>query len=117
MKIYRVIGLMSGTSLDGIDAALLQTDGEGHIEREAFLTVPYAEGLREEIRGCFGRTAEQARDVEHALTMAHAEAVRKLLETLTGSVDLIGFHGQTIAHAPKKGCTYQIGDGALLASL
>jgi anhydro-N-acetylmuramic acid kinase len=117
MKIYRVIGLMSGTSLDGIDAALLQTDGEGHIQREAFLTVPYDEGLRAEIRGCFGKTAEQARGVERALTVAHAEAVRQLLETQTGEVDLIGFHGQTISHAPAIGHTCQIGDGALLAAM
>ncbi|MCE9508715.1 MAG: anhydro-N-acetylmuramic acid kinase [Alphaproteobacteria bacterium] len=118
MKIYRVIGLMSGTSLDGIDAALLQTDGEGHIVREAFLTVPYDEGLRAEIRGCFGKTAEQAREVELALTVAHAEAVRQLLETTqAGEVDLIGFHGQTISHAPALGHTCQIGDGALLAAM
>jgi len=116
MKIYRVIGLMSGTSLDGVDAALLRTDGEGFIERGAFLTMPYAESLRAEIRACFGKTHEQARDVERALTVFHAEAVRKL-GAQSRDIDLIGFHGQTISHDPAKGRTCQIGDGALLASL
>ena len=120
MKIYRVIGLMSGTSLDGVDAALLRTDGEYFIEREAFLTVPYEEKLRAQIRGCFGATAEHARDAERALTIAHAEAVHKLLKkqgVQAKDIDLIGFHGQTISHAPEKGYTCQIGDGALLASM
>jgi anhydro-N-acetylmuramic acid kinase len=65
-------------------------------------------------------TAAQAKDVERTLTIAHAEAVRKLLETLNippQDIDLIGFHGQTISHAPEKGHTCQIGDGALLASM
>lgn len=116
MTIYRVIGLMSGTSLDGVDAALLRTDGEGHVVREAFLTVPYAESLREEIRACFGRPHGQVKDVEKALTVAHVEAVRKLGVPLS-DIDLIGFHGQTISHAPEKGHTCQIGDGALLAAM
>lgn len=120
MKIYRVIGLMSGTSLDGVDAALLRTDGEGHIEREAFLTLPYDDGLRAEIRGCLGKAAAETKAVERALTVAHAEIVHRLLErqgVQSREIDLIGFHGQTISHAPEKLHTCQIGDGALLASM
>lgn len=120
MKIYRVIGLMSGTSLDGVDVALLRTDGESHIEREAFLSVPYDEGLRAGIRACFGKTSEAAKGAERALTVAHAEAVRTLLERRgiqPQEIDFIGFHGQTISHVPEKGFTCQIGDGALLSSM
>ncbi|MFH1158567.1 MAG: anhydro-N-acetylmuramic acid kinase [Pseudomonadota bacterium] len=123
MKIYRVIGLMSGTSLDGIDVALLRTDGEEHIECEAFLTVPYDDKLRSEIRACFGTPPEQLGRTEgaaRALTVAHAEAVHELLEkrrVRPDDVDLIGFHGQTVSHAPDKGWTCQIGDGALMASM
>jgi len=120
MKIYRVIGLMSGTSLDGVDAALLRTDGEANIEREAFLTLPYDDGLRAQIRACLGKSAAESKAAERALTVAHAETVHRLLEMQgiqSKEIDLIGFHGQTISHAPEKGHTCQIGDGALLASM
>lgn len=120
MKIYRVIGLMSGTSLDGVDVALLRTDGESHIEREAFLSLSYDDILRAEIRSCFGKTSDVSVQAEKSLTVAHAEAVHRLLEResiQSDAVDLIGFHGQTIMHAPAKRFTCQIGDGALLASM
>lgn len=122
-KIYRVVGLMSGTSLDGIDVALLQTDGESRILREAFLTVPYDDALRARIRSCFNLGKDElhkAAEVERELTIAHAEAVRMLLSrerVVAGEVDLIGFHGQTISHAPEQGFTCQLGDGDLLAAL
>ncbi len=124
MEIYRVIGLMSGTSLDGVDVALLQTDGEARIVREAFLTVPYDAELREEIRACFGtppdKLDEKARAAERLLTEAHAQAINRLLKERSvqpQDIDMIGFHGQTISHAPDKGYTCQLGDGALLAEL
>ncbi|MBU6476194.1 MAG: anhydro-N-acetylmuramic acid kinase, partial [Alphaproteobacteria bacterium] len=107
MEICRVIGLMSGTSLDGVDAALLRTDGNARILREAFLTVPYDAALREEIRACFGahpdRLDAKTEAVGRKLTEVHAQAVRALLveRGLTADdIDLIGFHGQTISHAP-----------------
>jgi len=122
MQIYRAIGLMSGTSLDGIDAALITTDGEGYITRENFISIPYDDGLRGRIRGLLNLPAGErprAQAVERELTQAHADAIRKLL-TQAGSsqpVDVIGFHGQTIAHDPAQGYTCQLGDGAFLAEL
>jgi anhydro-N-acetylmuramic acid kinase len=117
-KEYRAIGLMSGTSLDGIDAALLRTDGENHLVRETFLSIPYTPELREKIRACFNSAPDK--DCVRDLTLAHAEAVRRLL-SLQGlhahDIDLIGFHGQTISHAPERGHTCQMGDGRLLAEL
>lgn len=115
-----VIGLMSGTSMDGIDAALLRTDGEGAAEAGAFLTVPYSEGFRDRLRACLGNQDEFAdiADVQRELTLHHADAVLSLLEQagLTAEqVDLIGFHGHTILHDPDARRTWQIGDGALLA--
>lgn len=119
MKIYRVIGLMSGTSLDGIDAAIIKTDGEGHIEREGFVSIPYSDDLRARLRQCLNKPADNfTAEVEREMTLAHAEAVAELLKKQGLSakdVDLVGFHGQTISHAPEKGHTCQIGDGALLA--
>ncbi len=114
---------MSGTSLDGIDAALIATDGEGDITRHAFLTVPYDDALRIRIRAVLNITPDKistARDVERDLTVAQAEVVKALLKKSglqAKDIDLIGFHGQTVAHAPDKRWTCQLGDGALLAKL
>lgn len=119
---YTVIGLMSGTSLDGIDAALIRTDGENILAHLGFVSLPYADDVRGALRACFGLRADIDGRVAHAervMTLAHADAVRALL-TQTGfaaaDIDLIGFHGQTIMHDPAAGFTWQIGDGALLAA-
>ena len=123
MKTYRVIGLMSGTSLDGIDVALLRTDGENIIEREAFINIPYSDEMREKIRRCFNfpsKHVDQALAVEKEVTELHADAVRMIMaqENLKPEdISLIGFHGQTISHAPERGFTCQLGDGELLARM
>lgn len=120
-KIYTAIGLMSGTSLDGVDAALIETDGQGVVRPLGFVSIPYTADDRAVIRPCFGMTdrdAPQVRAAETLITMRHAEAVHQLLDRTGRSaadIDLIGFHGQTIFHAPKDRITIQIGDGALLA--
>ena len=116
-----VVGLMSGTSMDGIDAALLRTDGRGRVEALSFLTIPYDDGFRARLRGCLGRTdgGEPVAAVERELTDAHADAVRRLLEqagVAPAEVELIGFHGHTIHHDPDRRITRQIGDGARLAA-
>jgi anhydro-N-acetylmuramic acid kinase len=116
---YTALGLMSGTSLDGIDAALIRTDGHDKVEAGAFLTLPYDAGFRERLRGCLGGKGPVA-EVEAELTDRHAAAVERLLEAAglaAGEIDLIGFHGHTIDHAPDQGRTWQIGNGARLAEL
>jgi anhydro-N-acetylmuramic acid kinase len=127
--IQKVMGLMSGTSLDGVDAALLDTDGETAVQPGPGLTVPYDTPTRDLLR----RALDEARGVtrggavpatiaqaERILTEAHAAAVQALLDQ-TGlrpmDVALLGFHGQTILHRPAQGWTWQLGDGALLARL
>lgn len=118
MGMRTVVGLMSGTSMDGIDAALLRTDGIARVEPLAFLTIPYEDGFRADLRACLGGKGP-VDAVERALTDAHAAAVRRLLEQAgvgPAAVDLIGFHGHTIHHAPERRRTWQIGDGPRLAA-
>jgi len=124
-KTMRAIGLMSGTSMDGIDVALIETDGENLIERLACLTVPYDAPFRsdlaaalEEARALTDRTARPGclAAVEQELTQRHAAATAQLLAQGTvGLVSVVGFHGQTVLHAPERRLTVQIGDGAALA--
>lgn len=114
-----VIGLMSGTSMDGIDAALARTDGEDRFESGPFLTLPYEIAFRARLRSVLGSEGDVS-EVERELTELHARAVEVLLDRAgidRREVDLIGFHGHTILHAPDRRLTRQIGDGALLARL
>lgn len=113
------LGLMSGTSLDGIDAALIRTDGEAVVDTGPAITVPYEASLRNRLRGILGGRGPVAA-VARELTVAHARAVEAFLEEAKlppSRVDVIGFHGHTILHRPRAGRTWQIGDGDLLARL
>jgi anhydro-N-acetylmuramic acid kinase len=107
---------MSGTSLDGVDAAILVTDGEGVLEPGPSLTVPYPDELRTRLRAVLGGQGPVA-EVERDVTLFHAQAVRQLLDRAGGSkpIEVVGFHGHTILHRPDQRRTWQIGDGALLA--
>ncbi|MCB8879083.1 anhydro-N-acetylmuramic acid kinase [Acidisoma cellulosilytica] len=113
----RVIGLMSGTSLDGVDAAWLETDGEQVGAFGPALTIPYEPALRAVIRELLDLAPTLVADdpqllaVSRRLTEVHADAVR----ALDAPYDLIGFHGQTILHEPQRRRTWQIGDAAWLA--
>lgn len=113
------IGMMSGTSCDGIDAALIHTDGVSIDDFGPTLTLPYDGAFRARLQSCFGARAPSA-TVERELTERHAEAVRQLLtlaKRKPPEIAILGFHGQTIHHAPAQRQTVQIGDGALLARL
>lgn len=123
------IGLMSGTSMDGIDLAMLRTDGEDFIERGPSFFVPYEAAFRRRIEAgletvrSIARRDERPGDLdglERDITGRHADAVEAFLRDGAGnwgSADVVGFHGQTILHRPQAGLTVQLGDGPLLASL
>ena len=123
-KIYTALGLMSGTSLDGVDAAIIRTDGENihafgpscfrpytDVEREILL-----EATGRAMQWRFGGARPDFSAAEAVLHQAHIEAAR---EIFTGDVDVIGFHGQTLIHiSPQNGRlaqSLQIGDGHRLA--
>src|SRR5580658_1168423 len=113
----RTIGLMSGTSLDGVDAAWLETDGELVTSFGPTLTIPYDGALRRDLRALLeiapslAATDPRLVSAVTRLTKCHIQAVN----ALERPADLIGFHGQTILHQPDRGRTWQIGDAVMLA--
>jgi len=118
MQELTVIGLMSGTSLDGIDAAAIRTNGVEVLEIGPSFTLPYDDTMRNRIRAAINEQGvTDDPHLERDLTIMHSEAVMQLDEQYNVRADLIGFHGQTIVHKPEEGYTWQIGDGKLLADL
>ena len=127
MGIVRAIGLMSGTSLDGVDVALLQTDGVGSVAFGPTGYRPYSDAERALLRQALAEgaslTDRNARpgvlaEAEAFITKAHAEAVEAFLAAERidrASVAAVGFHGQTVLHKPAVRLTVQIGDGLALA--
>lgn len=114
------LGLMSGTSMDGVDAAIIRTNGERIELTPHWLSKPYTTELRARIRETLGGKSAHIAEVEKELTLAHAEIVADLLaqaDMKPWHIDVIGFHGQTILHRPQEGISWQIGDGKLLAHL
>lgn len=119
-KIFTAIGMMSGTSLDGIDASIIKTDGSNFLEFGESIYFPYEPDLKIKIKKLIAGDLNNLSEVENEITCLHFEVVKKLLTKAShekNSIDLIGFHGQSIAHDPKKGITNQVGDGNLLAKL
>lgn len=126
-KSMRAVGLMSGTSMDGIDVALIETDGEQRVRRIGGRSIDYPSEFRARLqeavtdaRGITERTARPGAlaGIERALTELHAEALLRFIGDCAlqpFAIDCIGFHGQTVLHRPDRGLTVQIGDGALLA--
>ncbi|MDP1026134.1 anhydro-N-acetylmuramic acid kinase [Sphingomonas sp. KR1UV-12] len=121
------IGLMSGTSLDGIDAALIETDGQALGRPLAFRGEAYSDAARAELAEATRialtydrpRLSPEIAAAADLVVRTHALAVHKLLREAgveADKVDVIGFHGQTVAHRPDRGWTWQIGDGAQLAA-
>ena len=111
------IGLMSGTSMDGVDAALLETDGEDAVGPLGFVSLPYRETEQAAIRAALGAgDGEKVRIARTVVTDAHIRAVSHLLEkTGARGVAAIGFHGHTLDHRPQDRFTLQVGDAARLA--
>jgi anhydro-N-acetylmuramic acid kinase len=127
VKVKRAIGLMSGTSMDGVDLAMLETDGDSIVRRGATSFTPFDARFRKRLEAgletakSIKRREQRPGDLaalEADLTDRHALAVDAFLarENLApGDIDVIGFHGQTVLHRPRQALTVQLGDGAELA--
>ncbi len=126
--IENAIGLMSGTSMDGIDVAMIRTDGQSHVEFGPTLAIDYATSVRREIEASL-KEAEAISEreerpgnlaqVEHLVTDLHAQACEtffKIHGIDRNTIRAIGFHGQTVLHRPEQGLTVQLGDGQALAN-
>lgn len=125
----RAIGLMSGTSMDAIDIAYIETDGQTEVTRHAAASHPYSDGERAALTAAMAEAARlqdraerpgSLAEVERQLTQLHADVVRNFLSESgidPTSIDVIGFHGQTVLHRPQDRLTVQLGDGPLLARL
>ena len=107
IKKIRALGLMSGTSLDGVDIATITTDGIDVYDFGKAYTIPYTESLRESIRSILGlkpdneENAKRIEEVEIALTKFHGDVVNEYMNNYGNDIDIIGFHGHTIHHEPQ----------------
>ena len=128
-KLITAIGLMSGTSCDGIDVSVIKSDGEDVLSLKGDFFLPYDEKIRLSIRR-FKEKIDKASDLqinkneiadlEREITLLHSKAINLLLKKLKidrSEIDLIGFHGHTIFHSFNHKKTKQLGDGKALSEL
>ena len=116
------IGAISGTSMDGIDVALIRSDGEARLEAGPGATYPYPDEVAAELRAVVAdpeRAAGPLAELEAAVTDAHVAAVERFLADFAvdrRDVAIVGLHGQTVLHRPRERFTRQLCDGARAAA-
>ena len=125
-KLYTSIGLMSGTSMDGVDISIIQSDGQFEFYNILDKYFEYDLDLQEELirlrnsvlnKNDLIKNSDELVNLERKITVFHAEKINHMLQKYKYKIDLIGFHGQTIFHDPQKKITKQLGDGKLLSQL
>ena len=125
-KIYTALGLMSGTSGDGVDASIISSDGIDQYSEILNKYFKYDEKIYENLHNIRGKIIKfedlkkneiEINNLEKEITLFHARVVNKILGSIDKKIDLIGFHGQTIYHNSSEKISKQIGDGNLLSQL
>ena len=125
-KFYTSLGLMSGTSMDGIDASIIRSDGENEYESTFDEFFEYDQALYKDLVNLRNKinsandiivNSELVSEIERKITLYHAEICNKIINKSDHEVDLIGFHGQTIFHDASQKISKQLGDGSLLSNL
>ena len=125
-KFYTSLGLMSGTSMDGIDASIIRSDGENEYESTFDEFFEYDQALYKDLVNLRNKinsandiivNSELVSEIERKITLYHVEICNKIINKSDHEVDLIGFHGQTIFHDASQKISKQLGDGSLLSNL
>ena len=113
---YRAIGVISGTSMDAIDVALVTTDGKDSVTRGPGGSYPYPPAVRDELLAVIADTnrakSDPLADIEAQVTQSHGDAIAQFLKENSikpETIDVIGLHGQTVYHRPEQGITRQLG--------
>ena len=125
-KSYYSLGLMSGTSADGVDASIIQSDGDTEYKAILDKYFKYSQSIYENIHNLKDKIndsrdlrslSKKIQSLEKEITLFHANVVNEIIKECKSNIDFVGFHGQTIFHNAKEKISKQLGDGKLLSKL